>query len=113
MDKTKKQHRKSTVRVPLCTAFLFYSRFVFSVKPSKIPEHLRPRDFFISLFLYVVPLSLCNYNFVRICCEYSLFLLISDEYFYFQFGMCAFYGYFHCIAVFDCLHGEYSVSVDI
>ena len=56
---------------------------------------------------------LCNNNFVRICCQHSLFLLVSGEYFYFQFGMCAFYGYFHCIAVFDCFHGEYGVSVDI
>ena len=43
---------------------------------------------------------LCNNNFVRICCEYSFFLLVSDEYFYFEFRMCTFYGYFHCVAVF-------------
>ena len=38
---------------------------------------------------------------------------VSDEYFYFQFGMCTFYGYFHCVAVFHCFYGEYIVSVDI
>ena len=56
---------------------------------------------------------LCNNNFVRICCEYSFFLLVSDEYFYFEFRMCTFYGYFHCVAVFHCFYGEYIVSVDI
>ena len=56
---------------------------------------------------------LCNNNFACICCQNSFFLLISDEDFYFQFGMCAFYGYFHCVAVFDCFYGEYIVSVDI
>ena len=78
----------------------------------KIPEHFfapgSPDLFCCAAF----PL-LCNYNFVRICCEYSFFLLVSDEYFYFQFGMCTFYGYFHCIAVFHCFYSEYIVSVDI
>lgn len=84
---------------------LFYSPFLKREVTEKFAFRASP---------YILTFRcLCNNNFVRICCEYSFFLLVSDEYFYFEFRMCTFYGYFHCVAVFHCFYGEYIVSVDI
>ena len=86
---------------------LFYSPFL---KGEVTEKFSFPR---LSLPYILTFRCLCNDNFVCICCQNSFFLFISDKDFYFQFGMCAFYGYFDCIAFFDCFYGEYRVSMYI